>query len=523
MTFSSYEFILIFLPLCYLGFLAVHRGFGWAGVYPYLAAMSLLFYAMFSATLTLVLVGSVLVNFALGRLIVQLRESGQATGWFTAGAVGANLAMLGYAKYANFFIDITNSASGAGFSHIDLIVPVGVSFFTFTQIGFLLEANSGQVGRVPFSRYALFATFFPCVTAGPILLQREIFGQMEEKQGPAYSTVALSIGLTIFAMGLFKKVILADSIAPYADTAFDGVAAGATIGVLEAWAGALAYTFQLYFDFSGYTDMAIGLGYIFGLKLPLNFNSPFRATSISEFWRRWHMTMTRFFTTYLYTPLAVRGTRTAMQAGYSPVQRWLIASAIPVVFTFFIAGIWHGAGWTFVVYGLIHGAALAVNHGWRQFKGADLGPQVGWVLTMSVVVTGLVVFRAPDMQVAGTIIASMWGYEFFGEALRGEWSGAVLVVNGAVAADYLGDRVKLDLQSAFLLIAAYGGLVLSAPNTQEVLRNYWVSCDPQPEEDQDTAWLRWRPNLAWGMAAGLVFVIALSSMGDHSHFLYYKF
>ena len=333
----------------------------------------MVFYAQFSALLAVILATSVVLNFLAGRFIIEINDKRSAASMVTTVSVIANLVALGYFKYTNFFIDVTNQVSDAGFSHFDIILPVGISFYTFIQIGFLLEAYNGQAEKVSFSRYALFATFFPCVTAGPLVLQREMFQQMEEKKGPAFTSVAVAVGLTLFGIGVFKKVILADSIAPFANIAFDGVAAGAAIGAIEAWVGSLCYAMQLYFDFSGYSDMAVGLGFMFGIKLPLNFNSPFKATSIADFWRRWHMTMTRFFTTFLYTPSAMKQTRTALQQKYSPVKKFLHASAIPVTYTFVVAGIWHGAGWTFVIYGLIHGLALAINHGWREFKLPDLG------------------------------------------------------------------------------------------------------------------------------------------------------
>jgi len=379
------------------------------------------------------------------------------------------------------------------------------TFLRSTQIGFLLESNSGQAGKVSFAKYSLFATFFPVVTAGPLLLQREIFPQMENKQGPAFSTVALSVGLTMFGIGLFKKVILADSIAPYADFAFDGVALGAGIDMLNAWMGSLAYTLQLYFDFSGYSDMAVGLGFIFGLKLPLNFNSPFKATSISDFWRRWHMTMTRFFTTYLYTPLAMSNTRKAMKGGYSPMHRWLAASAVPVTYTFVLAGIWHGAGWTFVVYGLLHGLALAVNHGWRHFQMGEVGPEVGWFLTMLVVVVGLVIFRAPDLSVAGTMLSGMFGLN----AIFGITEGV--------------EMVSLDLYSTLAMIGILGVLVLYAPNSQEILRMHWISCDDEDGVTSSASPIRWQPTAVWALIAAVMLVLAFTSLGDNGNFLYYKF
>ena len=504
MVFNSFQFLLVFLPACYVGFLLCHRFFGWNGVFPYLAVASLVFYAQFSPVLAVALAISVVANFFAGRMILRLRG---LAGTVTTAAIVANLAALGYFKYTNFFIDIANSASGAGFSHLDILLPVGVSFYTFIQIGFLLEAYSGKVGRVTFARYALFATFFPCVTAGPLVLQREMFEQMERKKGPAFSTTALSVGLTMFGMGLFKKVVLADSIAPYADAAFNGVAGGAGIGMVEAWTGSLAYSLQLYFDFSGYSDMAIGLGYMFGIRLPLNFNSPFKATSISEFWRRWHMTMTRFFTTYLFTPLAMRGKRDAHALQSGPMETFLKASALPVTYTFIVAGIWHGAGWTFVVYGLIHGLALAVNHGWREFNMPDPGPRAGWILTMAVVVSSLAVFRAPDIEVASAMLASMWG------------------ISELLGAAPAAQTVVIDLLPAAGLILVFGAVVLKLPNTQEILRSRWVSCDPEPEEETERkfGWLRWSPTTSWAAAVAVVMVIAFTSLGDDSGFLYYQF
>ncbi len=505
MAFNTFQFILVFLPLVYLGFLAVHRLMGWGAVYPYLAIASLVFYAQFSPLLAAILVVSVVLNFLAANVIRGMREKGKPSGWMTAFAVAANIFALGYFKYTNFFIDIANSVGGTGFSHLNIIVPVGVSFFTFTQIGFLLESNSGQAGKVGFAKYSLFATFFPVVTAGPLLLQREIFPQMENKQGPAFSTAALSVGLTMFGIGLFKKVILADSIAPYADSAFDGVALGAGIDMLNAWMGSLAYTLQLYFDFSGYSDMAVGLGYIFGLKLPLNFNSPFKATSISDFWRRWHMTMTRFFTTYLYTPMAMTNTRRAVHGQYSPFHRWLTASAVPVTYTFVLAGIWHGAGWTFVAYGLLHGLALAVNHGWRHFQMGDVGREVGWFLTMMVVVVGLVIFRAPDLSVAGTMLTSMFGLNsLFGEAQTI-------------------DMVSLDVYSTLAMIGVLGAIVMSAPNSQEILRTHWVSCDDEETVSDSASVIRWQPTAVWALIAAVMLVLAFTSLGDNGNFLYYKF
>ncbi len=506
MTFTSFQFILLFLPACYVGFLLVHRLLGWTGVYAYLALASLAFYAMFAPILAAILVASVLFNYILGTAIRLRRQQKKPAGALAIAAIAANLFALGYFKYTNFFIDIANSLAGTGISHLDIIVPVGVSFFTFTQIGFLIEALNGQVKRVGLGKYALFATFFPCVTAGPLLLQRDIFGQMEDRKGSAFNATMLSVGLTMFGIGLFKKVILADSIAPYANLAFDSVALGAAIAPTEAWIGSLAYSLQLYFDFSGYSDMAVGLGFMFGMKLPLNFNSPFKATSISDFWRRWHMTMTRFFTTYLFTPMAMNNTRSAMKNGHSSSRKWLQASALPIFYTFVMAGIWHGAGYTFVVYGLIHGLALAIDNGWKHFKMPKIGAPLGWTLTMAVVVSGLVMFRAPSVEVATTMLASMWG------------------ITTLTGANFGADLVLLDVATATALIVALGAIVLLAPNSQQILRSTWISSDPQPEDEAFTETpVRWTPTPTWALIAAVVMVLGFTSLGGDTSFLYYSF
>ena len=505
MTFSSFEFLLVFLPLCYAGFLLVHRLWGWSAVFPYLGVASLVFYAQWSLALAAILAASATANLLISKIMTARLEKGESARGLLLFAVTANLVALGYFKYLNFFIDTLNSAGGVGIPNLDIILPIGISFYTFIQIGYLVEISNGQAKAPTAGRYILFACFFPCVTAGPLVLQKEMFDQMGDRDDAAFSPWRVSVGLTMFGMGLFKKVVLADSIAPFADTAFSGVMAGAVIGPVEAWIGSLCYALQLYFDFSGYSDMAVGLGYLFGIRLPLNFNSPFKARSIIDFWRRWHMTMTRFFTNYIFTPTAMKHRRKAMAGDYGPWKKFLATAAWPVIFTFLIAGVWHGAGWSFVVYGLIHGFALAVNQGWREFKMPSLSPVVGWVLTMSVVVSGLVVFRAPDLATSGAILASMWGFSFlfdFGAA----------------------DAVSLDIPFAVGLITIYGTIVLLLPNTQEILRRYWVSSDPQPEATKSLLpWLMWRPSRTWAVAAALVLVIAFTMMGNNTSFLYYKF
>ena len=303
-----------------------------------------------------------------------------------------------------------------------------------------------------FRHYLLFASFFPCVTAGPIVLQRDMLPQLASARPAGLDSTRIAVALTVFGIGLFKKLILADSIAPFADGVFDGAAAGLPVAAALAWIGALAYTLQLYFDFSAYCDMALGIAYLFGLRLPLNFNSPLKACSITDFWRRWHMTMTRFFTSYLYAPIAMPLTRRALQRAHGRTARFLLATALPVVATFVLAGLWHGAGWTFVVFGLIHGLALAVNHGWREARLPALPPAAGWLLTMAVVIAGLVFFRAADVPTALGLLASMAGLGT-ADALHAATSplGAGL------------GQIAIDAGAALIWIVVLGTIALDLP------------------------------------------------------------
>jgi D-alanyl-lipoteichoic acid acyltransferase DltB (MBOAT superfamily) len=509
MLFHSPAFIFGFLPLCFLGFLAVHRLWGWDAALLWLAGASLVFYGQWSPALAGLLLGSILFNYGAARLLLARAGDRRTARRLLLAAIAANLVLLGWFKYTNFLIDNANLLTGSALAHLDILLPVGISFYTFIQIGFLVEVYNRQVGEVRFRHYLLFASFFPCVTAGPIILQRDMLPQLAQVRPAGLDSTRVAVALTVFGIGLFKKLILADSIAPFADGVFDGAAAGAPVGAALAWIGALAYTLQLYFDFSAYCDMALGTAYLFGLRLPLNFNSPLKACSITDFWRRWHMTMTRFFTNYLYAPIAMPLTRRALQRSWGRTTRFALATALPVVATFVLAGLWHGAGWTFVVFGLIHGLALAVNHGWREARLPALPPAAGWLLTMAVVVAGLVFFRAADVPTALALIASMVGL-------------GTDALHAATAPDLA--SVAADAGTALVWIVLLGTIALACPNTQELMGRHWFSSDPQPEAGRAwPLWLTWRPNLGWSVVGAILLAAALGSISGHGGFLYYQF
>jgi alginate O-acetyltransferase complex protein AlgI len=503
MSFTSLQFIFGFLPLAYLGFFLAHRFGGAQQAINLLAFVSLVFYAMFGTQLLLVLLLSMIMNFTAGNVLACLPGHPRVAKNLLLGTVAANLGILGYLKYTNFFIDVTNQAIGSTYTHFDIAVPLGVSFFTFVQIGFLIDAFNGQLLKHNFARYIVFTAFFPCVTAGPLVMQREMMEQLSNDKIRAFDVRRVTIGITMFAMGLFKKVVLADSIAPFADSVFGGVSSGMSVDVATAWIGALCYTLQLYFDFSGYSDMAIGIATIFAIRLPLNFDSPFKATNISDFWRRWHMTMTRFFTAYIYSGLAMYGMRKGMGWRLGRVGRFFLVAAIPSIITFLVAGVWHGSGWTYVIYGVIHGLAIATFLGWREFSGMKLPSPVAWLLTMTTVVSGLVMFRAPDVPTALTMLGHMWG---------------------VVEASTQSALVSIDSAQALSMIVIMGAVTLLMPNTQQILHHEWPVIDTKPEEAANAAGLvAWRPSFGTAFVTACIFTIAITSIGSSTGFLYYKF
>jgi D-alanyl-lipoteichoic acid acyltransferase DltB (MBOAT superfamily) len=508
MLFHSPEFIFGFLPLCFFGFVAVRRLLGWEPALLWLVVASLFFYGQWHAGLAALLLGSILFNFGAARLLLANIESRGTARRLLLGALAANLALLGYFKYANFFIDNVNLVAGSSISHLNVILPVGISFYTFIQIGFLVEVYNRQVREIRLVHYLLFGSFFPCITAGPIVLQKDMLPQFASARPAPLDGARIAVALTVFGIGLFKKLCLADPMATFADPVFEGAAAGVPVAAGLAWVGALAYALQLYFDFSGYSDMALGIAHLFGFKLPLNFNSPLKASSITDFWRRWHITMTRFFTNYLYAAIAVPMMRRALRAAYGRGARFVAATALPVIATFVLAGLWHGAGWTFVVFGLIHGLALAGNHAWREAGMRALPPALGWLLTMAVVIVGLVFFRAADVVTAFGLLASMLG---MGGATAGGATGALA-------------SLAADPSAAVLWIVVLGAIALAGPNTQELLANHWFSSDPRPDAGSSwPSWLTWRPTPVWAAIGAILLAAALGSISSDAAFLYYQF
>ncbi len=511
MLFNSYEFIFGYLPLVLLGFGILARCLPVACV-GWLAVASVFFYGWWSTEMLWLLGLSILSNFVGGQAIAEMRRKKRAAHAITTLVVGANLAVLAYFKYADFFIGSMNQL-GASLSLLHVALPMGISFFTFTQIAYVVDVYKGNEPERGFFNYVLFVTWFPHLVAGPVLHHQQMMPQFQAMKKHRLSVQALSIGLSVFAIGMFKKVVIADNLAIYANPLFDTVAKGASPMLIEAWVGVLAYALQLYFDFSGYSDMAIGLSCMFGVKLPLNFDSPYKARSIIDFWRRWHMTLSSFLRDYLYIPLG--GNR------HGEARRHL-----NLLTTMVLGGLWHGASWNFVVWGALHGAFLVVNNVWRSVtKGSRFAAHPGLavlfpVLTFLAVLMAWVPFRSVDFSQSLVIWAGMLGINgvalperfqpFFAPELASHLHFQAINIGRDL---YLNEAVRLLGLALFV--------VWGLPNAQQWLSRFSPALGHASEAKQ--SWLAWRPDRRHAFVLGLLLAVSVLSLKKNSPFLYFQF
>jgi len=397
MLFNSYEFIFLFLPVTLLVYFGLNRMRLTVASNAWLLFASLVFYSWWNVKYLPLILASILFNYTIGYLIVEhgslRKQPVSKKGIFIFGLVG-NLAFLGYFKYMDFFIGNVNALFSTNLPLLQIVLPLGISFFTITQIAFLVDCYEGLVEDRKLLSYSLFVTFFPHLLAGPILHHKEMMPQFDSVRNKVLNYRNLSHGLFIFFIGLFKKVIVADELSKTVKAGFD---VAPSLNMVEAWVASLSYTFQLYFDFSGYSDMAIGVGLMFNIILPVNFNSPYKAANIIDFWKRWHMSLTNFITTYLYSPI-LRACR----------NRTFAKSMMATFLAMFIAGVWHGAGWTFILWGALHGGALVLNHYWKKRK-TPMPKALGWLLTFGFVNVSFVLFRGKSMDDALKVLKGMVG------------------------------------------------------------------------------------------------------------------
>ncbi|HEX9395546.1 MAG TPA: MBOAT family protein [Burkholderiales bacterium] len=511
MLFNSYVFLLAFLPLAVVAFYTLNRLSRAAAIFS-LVVFSLVYYAWWDVAYVPLLVGSILANYALGRRIQTLAPAHRRAAYaLSVVGIAANLALLAYFKYAHFLADIV----GLGGTFGSIVLPLAISFYTFQQIMYLVDSLRGDVAKEGLLQYTLYVMFFPHLIAGPLVHHREMMPQFSTSTAKGFRAEDLSVGLSLFVVGLAKKVLIADELSRYAAPVFAAAAAdGPAPDFYAAWCGVLCYTFQIYFDFSGYSDMAIGAARLFGIRLPLNFFSPYRATSIIDFWRCWHMTLSRLLRNYLYIPLG--GNRKGR------VRRY-----VNLMITMLLGGLWHGAGWTFVIWGALHGAYLGVNHAWRALK-ARLGwrERDAWwtrfgarLLTFLAVMLAWVFFRAEDLPSALRLLDAMSGAQGLSMPAR--------VVSPATAAHW-GVVVSSLPAGPFFAGLLLLALVWLAPNSWEIFRAREPALLPKSfelaSEPVRAPWLAWRPSPAWALAvAALACGALLGMLSGRSEFLYYQF
>ncbi|MCH7225726.1 MBOAT family O-acyltransferase [Haloferula sp. A504] len=509
MLFNSYIYLLLFLPAVLLGYQLLRRAPFCASVV-FLSAASLIYYGYWDWTNLWIIGASCLFNFSCGRFLSRHRASRSGRLILTAG-VTANLGLLAWYKYAGFLAKAVAAVSESGLPIPEFVLPLGISFFTFQQIAYLVDAWRGETEEYHFADYLLFVTFFPQLIAGPIVHHREMLPQFKRHQGLGLRPTDLAVGSTLLFLGLFKKVVLADYLARTANPIFELAHGGdryITFG--EAWAAALSYTLQIYFDFSAYSDMAIGSARLFGIRLPVNFHSPYKAASIIDFWRRWHITLSRFLRDYLYIPLG--GNRLGNARRYTNLMT-----------TMLIGGLWHGAGWTFILWGGLHGLYLCINHAWhwlgRRFSLPKIPRPVAVLITFLAVVVAWVPFRAGSfeitsegsmtdaLQTSGIILASMFGFQGFDL-----WAPDAVIVATST-------RAWRPILLGLLLVWAF-------PNTQQFMRRYFPALGlgelPGGALGPRRRW-QWRPTLVW-----LLFILAIlyavsRDFDKISEFIYFQF
>lgn len=520
MLFNSNGFLFAYLPITLLIFFAVGgRNRTFAALW--LVIASVFFYGWWNPKFVSLLLASVTLNYLAGRMIV--RRVGRASGKkILIGAVSANLILLGLFKYTNFFIATVNDVAGTDLPLTSIILPLGISFFTFTQIAYLVDAYHGRAKGYDFLHYLLFVTYFPHLIAGPIYHHRQMMPQFTAASMYRLSSTNIAIGLAVFTIGLGKKVLLADNFAEYATPVFNEANQGTSLKFFAAWTGVLAYTFQLYFDFSGYSDMAIGLAKMMGITLPVNFNSPYKAPNIIEFWRRWHMTLSRFLRDYLYILLG--GNR-----------RGSLRKYVNLMTTMILGGLWHGANWTFVVWGALHGAYLLCNHAWiavrkQMFAHTESSPStryLGIVITFVAVAVAWVFFRAENFASALVILEGMSGLR--GVTLPRVFSEVLDLPIGSSISKFLvfdGLFPEIALSPARWCILAVTGAAITwlMPNSiyiQERVERILRSGVRPASSPTGIHFINQGHVL--GLIFGILFGLALLGMQSTGEFLYFQF
>ncbi len=465
---------------------------------------SVVFYIYWDPRYLALLLSSILLNYLVGWSLATSKIPTRRKLFLVAGVM-ANLGILFWFKYAVFALSNLDAALGIPDVVHNIVLPLGISFFTFTQIAFIVDVYQGKARESDFIKFALFVTYFPHLIAGPIIHHKEMMPQFDRMR---LNWRGAAIGISCFVFGLAKKDLIADTLAPIANAVFAAAGHQGHLSLLESWVGALAYTFQLYFDFSGYSDMAIGLSLLFGVRLPQNFNSPYKSTSVIEFWQRWHMTLSRFLREYLYIPLG--GNRKGITRRY-----------LNLLITMLLGGLWHGAGWTFILWGALHGVALALNHAWRALAGRSirLPRPAAWTITFVFILLAWIPFRSPTLQAT----MQLWqGMAMGNLVLPATWRSHL-----GFFADILASHGVFFTSLNMLFVPAKDlpvillalSIALLLPNTQQIMRRYHTVLESVAGESN----FLWHANWRWAaLTAGLA-ALCLLCLFEPTTFIYFQF
>ena len=479
MLFNSYIFIFAFLPLTFFIYFYLNQKKLTIAGKVFLVISSLFFYAWWNVIYLPIILASIIFNYLIGHSLNK-----NSNKLLLAFGITSNIALLGYFKYSDFFIENYNLLFDANMGLIHLALPLAISFFTFQQISYLVDSYRAEIKESNFLNYSLYVTFFPQLIAGPIVHHKEMMPQFEKVGNKVKNYKNITMGLFVFSIGLFKKVVIADTFAVWATAGFD---TATTLNLLESWITSLSYTFQLYFDFSGYTDMAIGIALLFNIKLPINFNSPYKATNIQDFWRRWHMTLGRFLKDYVYIPLG------GNQKGRLRTYHNLLA-------TFIIAGLWHGAGWTFLLWGFLHGLALVIHRIWSKL-GFKLWTWIAWFLTFNFINITWVFFRAKEWDDAIKVLSGM--VDFNALVLPIFFETKLTMFKEHIEFGGFLPNIQGSYNTVGWILAGFI-LILFFKNSMEKLKAF-------------------KPTLLPALLFVILFVISFYKLSGYSEFLYFRF
>jgi len=490
MLFNSYEFIFFFLPITFFVYFWLNKKRLTQASKAWMVFASLFFYSWWNIIYLPLILGSILFNFTIGSTITKLSgtepsKKGISRKTILAFGVISNILLLGYFKYMDFFIRNTNALTGTHLDLMHIVLPLGISFFTFTQIAYLVDAYRNEIKEMDYLNYTLFVTFFPHLLAGPILHHKEMMPQFDTIKNKVLNYKNIALGLFLFSVGLFKKVVIADTFAEWANAGF---ATQNALNFFEAWATSLSYTFQLYFDFSGYTDMALAVALLFNIRLPINFNSPYKALNIQDFWRRWHITLSRFLRDYIYIPLG--GNRNGELRTYSNL------------FTvFLIGGLWHGASWMFVAWGAMHGVAIVLHRAWQQM-GQKMNTLLAWFITFNFINITWIFFRAKEWTDAKNVLSGMLG------------------IHGIMLPEKYADKLSFLEDFGVIFGTVYEHINGKAQTTLYVIVGFGMVLALKNSMQQKDSFKPTRLNLIFTLA---IFLTAVSMMSRVSEFLYFNF